>query len=65
MTDEDEQTPPLLKESSSADMRKKILDLMNRQTNAAISQGFMIGFLFGLTVGILLVTSSTKVKYSP
>ena len=53
MTDED--TPPLLNESSSADMREKILALMNRRTNMAISQGFMIGFLFGLTVGILLV----------
>jgi len=47
-------TPPLLKESSPADTREKILDLMNRQTNMALSQGFLIGFLFGITVGIIL-----------
>ena len=51
---DDDRVPPILNESSSADIRKKILDLMNRQTNAALSQGFLIGFLFGITVGIIL-----------
>ena len=52
--DDDEREPPILNESSSADMRKKILDLMNQQTNAALSQGFLVGFLFGITLGIIL-----------
>lgn len=52
--DDDERVPPILNESSSADMRKKIHDLMNRQTNTALSQGFLVGFLFGITVGIIL-----------
>lgn len=41
--------PPVLNEASYADTRKKILDLMNRQRNMALSQGFLIGFLFGIT----------------
>ena len=51
---DDDNVPPLLDQSSSADMRKRILDFINRQTNAAHSQGFIIGFLFGITVGIIL-----------
>jgi hypothetical protein len=52
--DDNEHVPPLLEQSSSADIRKRILDLMNQQTNAALSQGFLVGFLFGITLGIIL-----------
>jgi len=52
--DDNEHVPPLLEQPSSADMRKRILDLMNQQTNTALSQGFLVGFLFGITLGIIL-----------
>ncbi len=51
---DDDSVPPVLNEPSYADTRERILVLMNRQTNMALSQGFLIGFLFGITVGIIV-----------
>jgi hypothetical protein len=56
--DHDDESQPILstEDLSLTDKREKILLLMRQRLNSAFSQGFVVGFL---------LTSSTKVKYSP